>query len=540
MNIWKQLQIEPTTDQKAIRRAYAARSRMIHPEERPEEFRMLYEAYQEALSYAKRGGQSASFVAQKTEEETVSEKKEEKSTDTEETAEEALLLYLQKQLRQREQYVQEFVQHWIPFAREQRTPKLREWWRQYLFSEDFQNIKWHPRVVKLLVEELEKRFIYEKDFKILLWEAYDFPQKEEEYKGDLQKLYQILYTEYELKNIIEGLHMQQEQNKKVWKRCFMVAGILLLLFAPFWLYSRLTAEQRFVVSYMNKTYPGIAFSDPEKGEQTKEGREYHFRTPLHPEFEIKVQVSKEKKDGYYASDNYCAELLNYYAQMYELPCGVEKNVLTLYYKKTEDLSAFCQKVMQMFQEQEELTVLKEVGVCAEGLIYPEVMIEGGVYGFSYPEKQVYQVEELMGGRKAEELSRRMFEGYLFYLFNYEAWNLTDEQYQSWGPRYEQLCREASFDGGEWCNLYQGDQKVCDLFLPIYRVPEYNDIGGFQQTTYTRMITVGNAYHYLRMQKAAITVNEDGSGFCVEHDGKIDIYGQGAGAAIKFYLLDSES
>ena len=53
MNIWELLDIAPTTDKKAIRRAYAARSKVFHPEERPEEFRQLYEAYQAALTYAK-------------------------------------------------------------------------------------------------------------------------------------------------------------------------------------------------------------------------------------------------------------------------------------------------------------------------------------------------------------------------------------------------------------------------------------------------------------------------------------------------------
>lgn len=50
--IWQILKIEKTVDRKLIRRAYARESKNCHPEEKPEEFRRLYDAYQQALDYA--------------------------------------------------------------------------------------------------------------------------------------------------------------------------------------------------------------------------------------------------------------------------------------------------------------------------------------------------------------------------------------------------------------------------------------------------------------------------------------------------------
>ena len=97
MNIWKILEIEPTTDRKAIRRAYAARSKETHPEEKPEEFRMLYEAYQKALEYAKRGGESASFVAEEELELELELEKEQKQEETDEP----LFSYFEKNLKER-------------------------------------------------------------------------------------------------------------------------------------------------------------------------------------------------------------------------------------------------------------------------------------------------------------------------------------------------------------------------------------------------------------------------------------------------------
>lgn len=77
MNIWNILQIEPTADRKMIRQAYAARSRIVHPEEKPEEFRLLYEAYQEALEYAQSHDRSELLLeeAQRIESEELKEEK---------------------------------------------------------------------------------------------------------------------------------------------------------------------------------------------------------------------------------------------------------------------------------------------------------------------------------------------------------------------------------------------------------------------------------------------------------------------------------
>ena len=50
MNCWSVLGIEPTKDAAAVKRAYAARSREVHPEDSPDEFRLLHEAYLAALA----------------------------------------------------------------------------------------------------------------------------------------------------------------------------------------------------------------------------------------------------------------------------------------------------------------------------------------------------------------------------------------------------------------------------------------------------------------------------------------------------------
>lgn len=55
MNIWEILGIPPTTDMIEIKRAYGQMAKKWHPEEHPEEFKRLRNAYQSALQWARRG-----------------------------------------------------------------------------------------------------------------------------------------------------------------------------------------------------------------------------------------------------------------------------------------------------------------------------------------------------------------------------------------------------------------------------------------------------------------------------------------------------
>ncbi|WP_172197418.1 J domain-containing protein [Saccharibacillus qingshengii] len=54
MNIWSMLGIEPTSEIKAIKRAYARRLKECHPEENPEGFQRIRQSYEMALEEAKR------------------------------------------------------------------------------------------------------------------------------------------------------------------------------------------------------------------------------------------------------------------------------------------------------------------------------------------------------------------------------------------------------------------------------------------------------------------------------------------------------
>lgn len=54
-SIWSVLGIEPTNDEREVRRAYARRLKEVHPEDDPDGFKALREAYERALDMARRG-----------------------------------------------------------------------------------------------------------------------------------------------------------------------------------------------------------------------------------------------------------------------------------------------------------------------------------------------------------------------------------------------------------------------------------------------------------------------------------------------------
>ncbi len=63
--IWEVLAIAPTSDKRAIRTAYSVLAKQCHPEEDPQGFKLLHEAYQEAMAYAVKVTNTTDFSGDK-------------------------------------------------------------------------------------------------------------------------------------------------------------------------------------------------------------------------------------------------------------------------------------------------------------------------------------------------------------------------------------------------------------------------------------------------------------------------------------------
>ena len=593
MNIWKILGIEPTTDKKAIRKAYAAKTKVIHPEDAPEEFKRLHEAYQAALGFADyvrqiehSGGSVTSFYrdgawedAGEDDAETAggdpSENKGEPEEEdgaaragetagesetartdeiTDEPGQESLLAFFEESQEKHGQQVDAFLNHWKEFQGPYHDPEAMEWWKAYLSSEEFRNIRYHAQVLETLADEIDDKCFYGIDeVKMLFWEAYGFQGDEENvYQGDRQRLYKSLYPAYakQQQNIqYERRWARNDRILRVFIGIAVAALLAVCILIPVTIHRQRENGRLFLIDYMARRYPETSFSEPERTGKEDDGSiVYALRSSAHPELPITAKVEYgyvEGKRVYLVKEDYGQLLFEYYAAQYGLEgCLVTYTegtyadpeiveYATLLYPEIGGIDAFCESAEKMFREQEELQIIEEVAVCTESVLFPQVLLDGGVPDFSFAERQVYDLHTV----EADELSKALKDAYMCYMFQFEAWNITTGQYREWGAAYEERSGEWENEDGEWHEERDPDsgELLCRFFIPTYDWLEgFYSGGGVSLPTYTRMITVGNAYYFLRDRGADLTVNEDGSGFTVKFYGNITDFGDEP--SVEFYDL----
>ena len=165
--IWTALGLEPTKDVSAIKRAYAEKAKTCHPEEDPEGFLQLRQAYQAALAWAENGetppaaGPEA-FSPERTEPEdegwSLSEKPALWDEGPNPFAEHPAAVAF------RELYT----------GRRRKDPKA---WMDYFTSGDFLDVAWEQRFAGLLLEEvtrLEGEYPIPREFLTWLCAVYQF------------------------------------------------------------------------------------------------------------------------------------------------------------------------------------------------------------------------------------------------------------------------------------------------------------------------------------------------------------------------------
>lgn len=226
--IWDILQIEKTTDRKEIKRAYASRAKEIHPEEDPQAFQMLYQAYQWALRYASSGGAAKEErppEKERGEENTVSE---DQGTVGELDADFAEIRKQWSGLGEIK-YFQSCFNRQISFWRQGRE-FFSEEWKGYLQSGRFQDIMWNSIVMETIAAGMTEYFQAEREILLFFWELYgmDIYEKwgEESFDGEsLRALYRSLYPvskegllQKRIEMIAEDFWENWKLQMNVWKR----------------------------------------------------------------------------------------------------------------------------------------------------------------------------------------------------------------------------------------------------------------------------------------------------------------------------------
>lgn len=286
-SIWDILKIEPVKDKKQIKRAYAKAVKTCHPEENPEEFKRLHDAYEKALQYAESNEQSVfrpdntiviredadtgeiikflkkkiDDIALETKEEKETNKesddaakfreiyqkasgkeKEEKSHFTEKEPDEREKIggyFAEREQKKTEnlklffQKAQWFQQHW-------NETQVQEEMACYLSSSEFATIKETPEVINFLHYGLsDRRNVFCNAIKNVIWEQYGFTLEEVLNEDDIHyRIYRILLRDQKSR-ILEAENKEfcaimEEYNKiaaikrKKFHEFLMVVGVLLV------------------------------------------------------------------------------------------------------------------------------------------------------------------------------------------------------------------------------------------------------------------------------------------------------------------------
>lgn len=173
--IWELLGLEPTQDVSAIKRAYAQKARICHPEENPEGFLQLRKAYQAALDYAEGQDMSMSTTAEQQTDHRDEPRFKESEEDTAWVFQEVITEDTPNPYENSEA-IQQFVDLYI--GKQRKNPKL---WMDYFTSDAFLDAGWDSQFTALLLEkitEVESTCSPNREFMLWLSIAYQFSLEE--------------------------------------------------------------------------------------------------------------------------------------------------------------------------------------------------------------------------------------------------------------------------------------------------------------------------------------------------------------------------
>lgn len=602
MGIWEILGIEPTMDKRKIKRAYAERTRTVHPEEKPEEFRVLYEAYQRAMKLAEvpkagrpyrmetagvtrqkkpeeqetaqpeRAERAERAEAKKPEEARPEEQKracsdslermEAKKPETAQPDREEMHSYFEAIKSEQEEKIAFFREKWKMIGFENWKSEVKEWWKNYLKTEDFREIQWHPQLLGFLTEELEKPVQYEYEIRLFLWEAYGFQEKGTVCNGDLQKLRKAL-REQENRQLEARRLARDKKEKKFYNRMFLIA---LGLGCFFWggtaiLVKNMENDNRgsrqdavescaenipegpeeerdLVKAYMEERYPGTEFSEPVwVEERTVSGDVYEMHSLSHPDITFEAMLLYDLADSAVRGikEEYGQLLTERYAKEYGLECfwlyrpenewpdlpGEYTGVSVLCYQDAEKLDEFCDTVIRMFREQEELQNLAAVGICKANVCYPDLLVGGGSSEYDLGDGQFYRPWEMESGRMQEMIR----EGCQKYMVYFEPWGLPLEQCLKWRAEYEEKGGEISRDSDSSFSVTLSAEggEPCEIYIPVYVCDVYDG----PESECAWMILAGDAYYYLLSEGVTVEARKGEHGFWAEKDGEVFELGRSA-------------
>lgn len=194
-HIWEVLKIEPTSDKRQIRKAYAALTKIYHAEEHPEEFSEIQQAYRAALEQAEAGEQKTPVQTVMIQE---AQKKKPLLNEPKQKVNDSILAKLEALHQQQKSAYssQEVIDEIVQMLLKQDVPDRQQMWQAFFLSDAFLFVHDNDGFVDELVdaisacphlsiEKLEPIFVKELalvysiiSFGDIRDEAYNFGNKE--------------------------------------------------------------------------------------------------------------------------------------------------------------------------------------------------------------------------------------------------------------------------------------------------------------------------------------------------------------------------
>ncbi|MGL5436478.1 MAG: J domain-containing protein [Lachnospiraceae bacterium] len=526
MNIWSILEITSTTDKKTIKRAYARLLKLCHPEEKPEEFKRLYEAYQAALAYAEGTARQNDINVPPPEVPFVPRQTEEPENPLEED--------FGKAFEEAEDKRSIFIRKWKYFYQNRKDSEEYQKWLDYLDSKEFREIRMEEGVINEIINTFNFEWFPEGGIYEEIWHRYGFKESEKDsYQDEIGELYKCLAAkihrvrqdEYIKQKEEKQSRNQRSRNKWIFG-LFVVTVVLIAFGIPISAYYSSKKFHHAVETYLSETYPHTEFTVSEGWRSGGDGyRGYTCFSEEYPNVAVTVWGEKSAyHNGYDMSDDYREKIYPLYAEKYGLECSwyweqtITDGVMVFYYPGIGEgeLEQFLEQC-RVFLESEEAHQLGYPFKCSfapRGALFPRVIIDGN--SAKLPEGLIGMSDALPGD---QELIKAIKESYIAYMYSYESWNVTTdltEQYlQIYVNRFPNYINRIAIT--EPMNASAHIEMISQQNgFPLYTLWYYH------KSQYC--ISVGNLYNYLRFCQADVRLSPDGNGFTVYKDGQGYIFG----------------
>lgn len=546
IDIWSVLGIEPTTDKRTIKRAYAQAVKSCHPEEHPEAFKQLYEAYQAALNglaadnmmpadrHGTAGQRENLEIFSDNDADNISGASDINDENDDAEGEKFRAIFEQDSSKKLNAWNQ-LTDLWSAYLKEQsqynETALIR-----FLQGSEFSVIR-DLEAVMVMTSKMtaEKGSILSRGIVDAVWNIYGGDEVPEELTH--KELYYVLQRERS-----RYARMQQEKRDNIRSRVSWITwfGVLAAIILGIFMFAlNLTKENKMrqqcrdaAEDIISHTYPDFTFGGPMNQWEIADGDTeniYMISTEAalkgigENKAVIRIQVKRDEKgNAFIVSDDFKEKSIKLISNHLGIACDTsavndpDKNYIIVELRAEDFLPGFSDNICSLSEKR---TVrnqnLSGIAFRCRNSVYSDYYLSGGEGGL--PRAVIWDMEEISqlgSGVLKEDILQAVRE----YYFHYEPWHLkntvTDEDeklYNKAAAMFESKQEQLRKVSVETQELYE-TAKACGVSVLLFE-----DVSEYKGEV---CITEGDLYRI--MLKSGGTLDPDLSEYIDDKSTKGDI------------------